>query len=304
LKASIIIITYNGSQKIARLLNSLNLIAGNDFEVIIVNDGSNDNTVEVIKSLKLKYNYKIISQDNKGRAAAKNSGASVASNDLYWFIDDDMRIDPGALNAHLTHHAAHPETISVGTQIEDEPLMTTDIQKYKCHISNGWKLQIESAANPLSAANLYMTSANVSIPASIFNSLNGFDEKLRDAEDLDFVYRAYLAGIPVYYNAAAMGFHMDLITCKSYINRNRQYMEGYEILRRMKPHYMNINSRMHLHKLNGKKKIILSIISQPLFVTMVDKFNIFKILLPVKWRYLFYEMLILGLGRVYAGRKI
>jgi GT2 family glycosyltransferase len=246
----------------------------------------------------------VITQKNSGRSVAKNNGAGNAMNELLWFIDDDMRVDENSLTAHVEHHHQNPGTISVGTQLEDEPLMISDIQRYKCYISRGWRKQIESAANPLGVNDLYMTSANVSMSKLTFSRLGGFDERLRDAEDLDLVYRAYLANVAVYYNAKAVGYHLDLITCRSYIIRNRQYMEGYDRLRTLKPEYMKINKRMHISNPSGNKKWLLSVVCQPLFVKLIDHFNIFKYLLPLAVRYRFYEVLIFGLGRVFPSRKI
>lgn len=303
MKTSIIIITFNGSKKIPRLLHSISNLQEKNFEVIIVNDGSADNTVETIEKLQLSFSYKLISQENKGRAAAKNRGAQEAAGELLWFIDDDMRVMPHTLGAHLEHHRNHPGTVCVGTQEEDEAYMTTDIQRYKCRISRSWKLHIESASNPLNADNLYMTSANVSMPKTVFGRLHGFDERLRDAEDLDLVYRAFQNNVPVYYNRAATGFHLDLITCRSYIIRNRQYMEGYEVLRTLKPEYMTINNRMAKSFPSGIKKVVLSLVSVPAFVRLIDQFNVFM-MLPAVVRYRFYEILIYGLGRIFPERKI
>lgn len=303
LKTSIIVITFNGTCKIPRLLKSLEDLPERDWELLVIDDGSTDQPEQVIKNLDLKYSWRIIHQENKGRASAKNRGVRESVNELLWFLDDDMRVLPETLAAHLLHHRQHPGTICVGSQLEDEPLMKTDIQRYKCFISGQWKRQIESAPNPLCADDLYMTSANVTLSRSVYNRLDGFDERLRDAEDLDLVYRAFLESIPVYYNKAAVGYHMDLITCRSYIIRNRQYTMGYDILRNLNPHYMTINRRMHFSSPAGIKKILLDLISRPLFVNAIDHFNVFR-LIPVKLRYRFYELLIFGLGRIFTDRKI
>lgn len=303
MKTSIIIITFNGTHKIPRLLRSIEGLSNNDFEVIIVDDGSDDNPQKVVEALHLNFNYRLIRQVNAGRASAKNKGASLALQELLWFIDDDMRVEPETLTQHSMHHTNHPGSICVGSQLEDESLMVTDIQRYKCHISNGWKNQIEAAHNPLGVNDLYMTSANVSISASLFNKIGGFDERLRDAEDLDLVYRAYEQGVSVFYNKNAVGYHMDLITCRSYIIRNRQYMIGYDILRKLKPHYMEINKRMHISTPVGLRRWLLGFFGWSCWVWMIDHFNVF-LMIPFKIRFRFYEMVIFSLGRVFPQRKI
>jgi glycosyltransferase involved in cell wall biosynthesis len=303
LNTSILIITYNGAGKIPRLLLSLNDIPQNAWEVIIVDDGSIDNTAEIIHSLELKYPWKLIRQENKGRAVAKNRAAAEARYELLWFLDDDMRVIPETLSAHLSHHLKHPGTISVGSTIEDDEFVKTDIQRYRLYITNKWKDAIEKVANPLGVEELFIASANFSISKNLFDRLNGFDARLRDAEDLDLAYRSYLASIPIYYNKEAVGYHRDLITCYSYIIRNRQYTLGYQILRKLNPEYYQINKRMHFSAPIGGKRAFLSFICQPVYVWLIDNFNIF-IIIPRSLRYRFYEMLIFGLGRLFTTRKL
>lgn len=300
---SIVIITYNGANKVPRLLLSLNQLDLNLAEVILVNDGSTDDTLEVVSKLKLNYIPTIITQENSGRGQAKNKGAAAARFGLLWFLDDDMKVLPETLMAHLNHHAKHPDTISVGSTIEDAEFVRTDIQKYRLAITNNWKSIIEAIPNPLPVEDLFIASANFSISKALFRQLNGFDSRLYDAEDLDLAYRAYLENIPIYYNKEAIGYHMDIITCYSYVRRNRQYTKGYAILRSLNPHYYEINKRMHFSQPKGYRKVLLSLISQPIFVWLIDHFNVFMIL-PTGLRYRFYELLIFGIGRYYTNRKL
>lgn len=300
---SIIIITYNGATKLPRLLRSIDSLDLREVEVILVDDGSTDHTLSTVRELSLGFPIKIISQKNGGRAKAKNAGAAHANYSLLWFLDDDMRVLPETLDAHRNHHMLLPGTICVGSTIEDAEYVKTDIQRYRFTITNAWKSVIETWSNPLTVENLFITSANFSISKDDFERLGGFDHRLRDAEDLDLAYRVYLANIPIYYKKEAIGFHMDVITCYSFVTRNRQYTKGYEILRNFNPGYYDINKRMHLSKPTGYRKFVLSMISQPLFIWLVDHFNIF-LLLPKKIRYKFYELLIFGTGRFFTQRKL
>jgi glycosyltransferase involved in cell wall biosynthesis len=303
MKTSIIIITYNGSLKLPRLLLSINSIPSNEFEVIIVDDGSNDNPLKVVSTLSLNYSWSLISQENKGRATAKNVGAKMAKYELLWFLDDDMRISSDSLNAHILHHLNFPLSISVGSQLEEELIGDSDIQKYKVYLSEIWQEAIESYSNPLSIENLYITSANFTVSRDLFFKIGGFHDGILDAEDLDLAYRCHIEKILIFYNKNAVGYHKDKITCKSYVLRNRQYVYGYDVLKKLKPNYTTMNMRLILEKTSGIKRCIYGVIGQPIFVYLIDNFNMF-LLLPRGFRYKFYEALIYSLGRVFINRNL
>jgi len=162
---------------------------------------------------------------------------------------------------------------------------------------------LEKLSNPLSRTDLFLASANFTIRKKMFEEMGGFCDGLRDAEDLDLAFRLYLAQIPIYYNLKAVGYHMDKITCRSYVIRNRQYISGYKILRDKNPEYLQINSRLVVKEVSKNRRRILNIISLPIFVYLIDNFNVFLVL-PKQIRYRFYEFLILGLGRVFVDRKL
>jgi len=87
---SIIIPAYNAEKYLSNTLESLINQSYQNFEVIIVNDGSADSTQAVIDSYCQKYsNFKSISQKNQGVAAARNNGIEVAKGDYIGFLDSD-----------------------------------------------------------------------------------------------------------------------------------------------------------------------------------------------------------------------
>ncbi|MBN1967939.1 MAG: glycosyltransferase family 2 protein [Candidatus Delongbacteria bacterium] len=96
---SIIIPSYNVAKYIKRTLDSVLIQDGIDIEVIVINDGSTDNTFEVISSYSDKFiNFKLIDQDNSGVSRARNKGLLNASGEFILFLDGDDFIELGLLN--------------------------------------------------------------------------------------------------------------------------------------------------------------------------------------------------------------
>lgn len=90
-KISVIIPAYNAEKTIENTLKSLILQTFTDFEVIIVNDGSTDNTVQKIQEIlkDVNFQWKLINQTNKGVSAARNRGLIEAKGDYICFLDSD-----------------------------------------------------------------------------------------------------------------------------------------------------------------------------------------------------------------------
>ena len=88
---SVIVPCYNAEKTIGYTLQSLIDQTIEDFEVVVVNDGSTDNSLNIIEQYKDRLNISIISQDNLGVSAARNSGIKAANGDYITFLDaDDM----------------------------------------------------------------------------------------------------------------------------------------------------------------------------------------------------------------------
>lgn len=88
-KVSFIVPAYNVEKYIEKCIKSI-ISQSVDKEVLIINDGSTDNTLHLCNELKKKYNeIKVISQVNAGLSAARNTGYKEATGDYIWFIDSD-----------------------------------------------------------------------------------------------------------------------------------------------------------------------------------------------------------------------
>lgn len=96
---SIIVPFYNSERKCYRLLERLKSISSNDVELILVDDGSSDNTPCLIKKFQEEVSCKavVILQANKGPGGARNRGLSIATGEYVWFVDSDDDISPLAI---------------------------------------------------------------------------------------------------------------------------------------------------------------------------------------------------------------
>jgi len=105
-KASIIIPTHNGDQYIGQTVDSALAQTYGDVEVIVVDDGSTDDTRQVLAQYGSQICY--IHQENRGPAAARNVGFAAAQGEYLLFLDSDDLIPPDKLTRQINFLEAHP----------------------------------------------------------------------------------------------------------------------------------------------------------------------------------------------------
>lgn len=94
MKVSIIIPSYNEVYDLEKCIKSLRRQSFDDFEIIIVDDGSTDKTPEVLQELRIKnYDLRIFKQNHGGAGKARNFGARYAKGEILVFVDADMTFD-------------------------------------------------------------------------------------------------------------------------------------------------------------------------------------------------------------------
>lgn len=103
---AVIVSTYNRASLVVQTLDSVAGQSRPADKVIVVDDGSTDNTAETIQSRFPRAEY--LYQSNSGKSAALNRALSVANTDYIWIIDDDDLMHPTALERHLAFLADHP----------------------------------------------------------------------------------------------------------------------------------------------------------------------------------------------------
>ncbi|HSR96941.1 MAG TPA: glycosyltransferase [Kofleriaceae bacterium] len=104
--ASLIVPTHNKAPFLARTLASLARQDAPAFEVVVVDDGSDDDTREVARSVGGALDLRYLRRAHMGRAAARNAGVRSARGDLLIFCDDDRLATPGFVREHIEAHTA------------------------------------------------------------------------------------------------------------------------------------------------------------------------------------------------------
>lgn len=106
-RVSVIIPVFNRADLIAETLDSVLAQTYRDFEIVVVNDGSTDNTLRVLSNYKA-HNVRVISQRNQGQGIARNTGIHASKGDLIAFLDSDDLWLPKKLECQLSLFDSQP----------------------------------------------------------------------------------------------------------------------------------------------------------------------------------------------------
>jgi glycosyltransferase involved in cell wall biosynthesis len=104
---SIIVPCYNVQQYITECIESIiRQETSYTYELIVVNDGSEDKTYDLLEQLQKLYSFRLIHQENQGSGSARNRGIAIAAGTYYMFVDSDDRLKPGYIQRMLdaTNH--------------------------------------------------------------------------------------------------------------------------------------------------------------------------------------------------------
>jgi len=116
---SIVIPTHNRAELVARTVGAFLTQEGVDFEVIVVDDGSTDDTPHRLQQIQDR-RLEVVQQENRGLAAARNAGFAQSKRQYVLFNDDDIIPEAGFLRAHLELHSQYRNIAAVSrTQIPD-----------------------------------------------------------------------------------------------------------------------------------------------------------------------------------------
>lgn len=215
---SLVIPTHNKVALLRRTLESLarQEVEG-DFEAVVVDDGSTDGTAAFLESFRPGYRLVAVpAERNRGRAAARNAGLTRAGGELVVFLDDDMELDPGFLEAHRAFHAGRPRVAGVGNVVNHPEVVQAPIDRY---MSTRGAQKIRDRA-PLPWR--YFTTNNSSVRREDLEAVGGFDEGFvtYGFEDLELAWRLERdRGITFHFVAGARSQHIHPHTLEEVLRK-------------------------------------------------------------------------------------
>ncbi len=237
LDVSIIVPTYNRRASVCRLLQALDeqTYPLDRFEVLVIDDGSDDGTPDLLRSLGTAYALRVLEQAHQGPAEARNLGVTNAAADLVLFLDDDVVPSQDLIAIHLATHAAEgPKAVVIGPMMpphdwarspwvrwEEEKLQS----QYDAMLAGEW-----------AATERQFYTANSSLERQLFLDAGGFDARFKRAEDVELGYRLRNLGARFIFTPAADVLHYASRTFTAWQRTPYQYGRYDVIMSREKGH--------------------------------------------------------------------
>jgi glycosyltransferase involved in cell wall biosynthesis len=192
-KVSVIIPTYNRADYVLEAIESVLAQTYSDYEIIVVDDGSTDETAAVLRPLAEKGVIRCVYQPNQGESAARNHGIRLARGDYIAFLDSDDLFLPTKLEKQVAFLDAHPDVAFVHScysKFDDEgnDLGYRDTSKFAGDVYPQILLDWS----------VLMAVPCVMVRAEVLDEVGGFDESMRWGPDLDLwrrITRRYPIGV-------------------------------------------------------------------------------------------------------------
>ncbi len=268
-KVSVVVASYNGGRTLPACLDSLRHLNYSDYEVILVDDGSTDNTAQIAAHYP---EVRTIHQPNLGLSAARNTGIAAATGEIVAFTDSDCRADEDWLY-YLVGDLLKTDAAAIGGHNFPPP-------------DDDWVAACV-AVSPGGPAHVMLDDRNAEhIPGCnmafwkwALEDLEGFDPQFRAAgDDVDVCWRLLQRNHRITFSHAGFVWHYRRNSAGAYLKQQRGYGVAEALLRHKHPEYFNslggmrwrgrIYSPTRLAGLFGRSVIYHGVFGAGLFQTL------------------------------------
>ncbi|TAF09347.1 MAG: glycosyltransferase family 2 protein [Nostocales cyanobacterium] len=186
---SVIIPAYNAAQFLPATIASVQQQTCSDWELLIINDGSTDDTVAVISQYQeTDYKIHLIDQLNQGVSTARNLGIEKSKGQIIAFLDADDQWLPDKLQQHLKHFQSNPRLGVSFAQVEILTQTGEPTGQVSSSRLNNLKPEYLLSENPTT------TTSNWVVRKEVFAQVGGFSPDMSYSEDLEWLLRVICTG--------------------------------------------------------------------------------------------------------------
>ena len=302
-RVSVVVCSYNSERTMEACLASLEVLNYPDYEVIVVNDGSTDRTLEIAE----RYPYcRIISQPNKGLSAARNVGADAATGEIVAYTDSDCVADPDWLTYLVGKMEAANLAACGGPNF---PPPEDSLVPAAVAVSPGGPTHVLISDEVAE----HIAGCNMAFRRDVLLQLGGFDPVYRAAgDDVDICWRFQDAGHAIGFSAAAIVWHYRRNTVKAYLNQQRGYGKAEALVYAKHPFRFNLFGQAKwLGRIYGDLSAALLLSRKPviysgtfgrgLFQTMYEPPSSLTAVLPLTFEWSVAALLLAPAGIALGG---
>ena len=219
---SIVISAYNAEKYIGATLDAVLSQTWPALEVIVVNDGSQDRTAEIVGSYAGR-GVKLVSQENKGQDAALNNGYRHSTGSYIKFMDSDDLINPGMIEAQMNVLNGSEEKLAYGewARFYDDKRDAADFTPL-----DYWKDAAPVDFLTSRPEGVMLQCGIFLIPRPLIEKAGGWDERLILFNDTEFFTRLILASKGVVFSRGARLYYRSGLTNSISAQRSRKFFES------------------------------------------------------------------------------
>jgi glycosyltransferase involved in cell wall biosynthesis len=213
--------------------------AGLAVEVVVVDDGSTDDTAVALRDLAQRSSLSLrpLRQKARGPASARNRGIAAARGTACLFIGDDVRPRESMLERHLEFHRRHPEPTAalLGLVVPAPPLDSSPFIRW-LH-EDGVQFDFGSLDAGRNVPPQSFWTANVSAKTELLRAVAGFDERFNAAacEDVELGLRLADTGMILWFDPAVVGEHYHPTDLPSTLKRMQRVGRSFRLLQEKAP---------------------------------------------------------------------
>ena len=212
MKVSVVIRTFNRPEVVKRLLARLNKQSCNDFEVVLVCQGSRDECEGIKRDAQINYPLKYCYQALPEAARARNTGIEQSAGEIILFLDDDLKPADNLIEAHLANYADQRVGIVGGRVLEEK--RQKDIPAAKIGMVRRFDgYGYDGFHQDVKVSVMHVKGGNMSVKRQVAFEVGGFDERFAGSaeyEEFDFCLRVLKKGYRIIYEPKAVIEHFAL----------------------------------------------------------------------------------------------